>query len=59
MFQEFDSDGLDDFASCLLDIGLRLDCKITKMIIKANSKSSLTPSYIKARNQINLNSYFL
>ena len=54
MFQEFDSDGPADFASCL-----RLDRKITKMIIKVNSKSSLTPSYTKARNQINLNSYFL
>ena len=59
MFQQFDSDGLAEFASCLLDIGLRLNSKITKMIIKANSKSSLTPSYTKARNQINLNSYFL
>ena len=44
MFQEIDSIslGLNVIASCLLDIGLKLDHK-NLMIIKANSKSSFTP----------------
>ena len=42
MFQEIDSSSLAVIASCLLDIGPKLDHKITKMIIKANSKSSFT-----------------
>ena len=42
MFQEIDCDGPADIASCLLDIGLKLDGDVTKMIIKANSKSSFT-----------------
>ena len=42
MFQELEIDslGLAIIASCLLDIGPKLD---RKMIIKANSKSSFTP----------------
>ena len=32
MFQEIDSEGLADIASCLLDI-LDMDCHITNMII--------------------------
>ena len=42
MFQEIDSNDPADMASCLLDMGLKLDSKITKMIFKANSKSSFT-----------------
>ena len=42
MFQEIGSNGLADIASCLLDLSLELDRHITKMIIKANSKSSFT-----------------
>ena len=42
MFEKIDSNGLADIASCLLDIGLKLDRRITEMIIKANSKSSFT-----------------
>ena len=36
MFQEIDSDSLAVIASCLLDIGPKLDSKITKMITNAN-----------------------
>ena len=42
MFQGVDSNGLADIGSCLLDIGLKLDRNITKMIIKANSEPSFT-----------------
>ena len=47
MFQEIDSNGLVVIASCLLDIGPKLDRKILfkdyyKIIIKTNGKSSFT-----------------
>ena len=62
MFQELeiDSKGLAAIASCLLDIGPKLD---RKMNIEANSKSSFTlvsrmPILSQGRSQINLNSCF-
>ena len=39
-FKKLMANGLAVVTDCLLNIGPKVDCKITKMIIRANSKSS-------------------